>query len=115
VLLCTGKIGHELMAERKRRKNTSTAIVFVDQLYPFPEAEVATEMDRHANAREFVWVQEEPGNMGAREFMIPQLERLARGRVVLSVNRSESASPSTGSSKAHDMEQKTLLTLAFGL
>jgi len=114
VLLCTGKIGHELMAERKRRKNTSTAIVFVDQLYPFPEAEVAAEMDRHANAREFVWVQEEPGNMGAREFMIPQLERLARGRVVLSVNRSEGASPSTGSSKAHDMEQKTLLTLAFG-
>ena len=114
VLLCTGKIGHELMAERKRRKNTSTAIVFVDQLYPFPEAEVAAEMDHHANAREFVWVQEEPANMGAREFMIPQLERLARGRVVLSVNRSEGASPSTGSSKAHDMEQKTLLTLAFG-
>ena len=115
VLLCTGKIGHELEAERKRRQNDSTAIIFLDQLYPFPEAELATAMDRHTNAREFVWVQEEPGNMGAREFMIPRLERLARGRVVLSVNRSESASPSTGSSKAHDMEQKTLLTLAFGI
>lgn len=115
VLLCTGKIGHELEAERKRRQSNSTAIIFVEQLYPFPEAELAAEMDRHANAREFVWVQEEPGNMGAREFMIPQLERLARDRVVLSVNRSESASPSTGSSKAHEMEQKTLLTLAFGI
>src|SRR5579862_9900895 len=60
VLLCTGKIGHELEAERKRRKDDSTAIVFVEQLYPFPEAELAAEMDRHANAREFVWVQEEP-------------------------------------------------------
>jgi len=115
VLLCTGKIGHELEAERKRRKIDSTAIVFVDQLYPFPEAELTAEMDRHQKAREFVWVQEEPGNMGARPFMIPQLERLARGRAVLSVNRSESASPSTGSSKAHQMEQKTLLALAYGI
>jgi len=114
VLLCTGKIGHELEAERKRRKDTSTAIVFIDQLYPFPEAELAEEINRYANAREFVWVQEEPGNMGAHEFIVPQLERLA-GRSVLSVNRSESASPSTGSSKAHEMEQKTLLALAFGI
>jgi 2-oxoglutarate dehydrogenase E1 component len=115
VLLCTGKIGHELKAERKRRQQDSPAISFVEQLYPFPEAELAAEMDRHANAREFVWVQEEPGNMGAHEFIIPQLEPLARGRAVLSVNRSASASPATGSPKAHEMEQKTLVTLAFGV
>ena len=114
VLLCTGKIGHELIAERARRKDTSTAIVFVDQLYPFPETELAAEMDRHANAREFVWVQEEPGNMGAFTFMLPRLERLARGRSVLSVKRSASASPATGSHKAHEMEQKTIIALAFG-
>jgi 2-oxoglutarate dehydrogenase E1 component len=114
VLLCTGKIGHELAAERKRHPENSPAIIFVEQLYPFPEAEIAAEMDRHANAREFVWVQEEPRNMGAHEFVIPELERLARGRAVLSVNRSASASPATGSHKAHEMEQKTLLALAFG-
>jgi len=114
VLLCTGKIGHELTAERKRHPDNAPAIVFVEQLYPFPEAALAAEMDRHANAREFVWVQEEPGNMGARDFVTPQLERLARGRVVLSVNRSAAASPATGSHKAHEMEQKTLLALAFG-
>jgi len=113
VLLCTGKIGHELEAERKRRKDESTAIVFLEQLYPFPEPELAAEMDRHANAREFVWVQEEPANMGALAFLLPRLERLARGRAVLSVKRSASASPATGSHKAHEMEQKTLLTLAF--
>ncbi len=113
VLLCTGKIGHELVAERKRRKDTSTAIVFLEQLYPFPEAELAAEMDRHANAREFVWVQEEPANMGALAFLLPRLERLARGRPVLSVKRSASASPATGSHKAHEMEQHTLLSLAF--
>jgi 2-oxoglutarate dehydrogenase E1 component len=114
VLLCTGKIGHELAAERKRHPENSAAIIFVEQLYPFPEAELTAEMDRHANAREFVWVQEEPGNMGAHQFVIPELERLARGRAVLSVNRSASASPATGSHKAHEMEQKTLLALAFG-
>jgi 2-oxoglutarate dehydrogenase E1 component len=114
VLLCTGKIGHELVAERKRRKDTSTAIIFLEQLYPFPEADLSAEMDRHANARDFVWVQEEPANMGALAFLLPRLERLARGRGVLSIKRSASASPATGSHKAHEMEQRTLLTLAFG-
>ena len=114
VLLCTGKIGHELVAERKRRKDTSTAIIFLEQLYPFPEAVLSAEMDRHANARDFVWVQEEPANMGALAFLLPRLERLARGRGVLSIKRSASASPATGSHKAHEMEQRTLLTLAFG-
>jgi 2-oxoglutarate dehydrogenase E1 component len=113
VLLCTGKIGHELAEERRKRKETSTAIVFLEQLYPFPEAELAAEMDRHRNAREFVWVQEEPANMGALAFLLPKLERLARGRPVLSVKRSASASPATGSHKAHELEQKALLALAF--
>jgi 2-oxoglutarate dehydrogenase E1 component len=114
VLLCTGKIGHELLAERKRRKDTSTAIIFVEQVYPFPEAELAAEMDRHANARDFIWVQEEPANMGALAYMVPRLERLAHGRGVLTVKRSASASPATGSHKAHEMEQHTLISLAFG-
>jgi 2-oxoglutarate dehydrogenase E1 component len=114
LLLCTGKIGHELQAARKQRNDTSTAIVFVEQLYPFPEPELAAEMDRHRDVREFVWVQEEPGNMGALAFVLPRLERLARGRAVLSVKRSASASPATGSHKAHELEQKTLLSLAFG-
>jgi len=115
VLLCTGKIGHELAAERKKRKDSSTAIVFVEQLYPFPDADLSAEMDRHKDAREFIWVQEEPANMGALAFVLPRLERLARGRAVLSVKRSASASPATGSHKAHEMEQKTLLSLAFGM
>jgi 2-oxoglutarate dehydrogenase E1 component len=113
VLLCTGKIGHELLAERKRRKDNSTAVIFLEQLYPFPEADLSAEMDRHANARDFVWVQEEPANMGALAFLLPRLERLSRGRSVLSVKRSASASPATGSHKAHEMEQKTLLAVAF--
>ncbi len=113
ILICTGKIGHELQAERKKRKDNSTAIVFLEQLYPFPEQEVAAEFDRHGKNADIVWVQEEPANMGALFNMLPRLKRIAGDRPVLSVKRSSSASPATGSSKAHEVEQKTLLTLAF--
>lgn len=114
VLFCTGKIGHELAAERKRRNDASTAIVFLEQIYPFPEKGLETVLAGYSSARDFVWVQEEPANMGALNFVMPRLERVLRGHAVRSVKRSASASPATGSAKAHELEQKTLLTLAFG-
>ncbi len=113
ILLCTGKIGHELREERKKRKDNSTAIVFVEQMYPFPEAELIQELERHSSARDIVWVQEEPANKGAMFYMLPRLRHLAGDRPVLSVKRSASASPATGSFKAHEMEQNALLSLAF--
>ena len=113
ILVCTGKIGHELRTERQKRNDMSTAIVFLEQMYPFPEAELAAELDRHRKARDIVWVQEEPANMGALNYVLPRLKRIANERPVLSVKRSGSASPSTGSAKAHEVEQKTLLALAF--
>ena len=113
ILICTGKIGHELRSERKKRKDTSTAIVFLEQLYPFPEKELIAELERHGTQGDIVWVQEEPANMGALFNMLTRLRRIAGERHVLSVKRSASATPATGSSKAHEVEQKTLLTLAF--
>ena len=113
ILICTGKIGHELRMERQRRKDNSTAILFLEQLYPFPEQELADAIQQHASARDIVWVQEEPANMGALFYMLPRLRHISGERAVLSVKRSASASPSTGSAKAHEVEQKTLLTLAF--
>jgi 2-oxoglutarate dehydrogenase E1 component len=113
VILCTGKIGHELRRERKRRGDTRTAIIFVEQLFPIPESELESAIAQHSNAREFLWVQEEPANQGALSFLAPNLERLTRGNPLRSVKRSPSSSPSTGSHTAHEMEQKTLLELAF--
>jgi 2-oxoglutarate dehydrogenase E1 component len=113
ILLASGKILHELRAERARRGATEVAIVGLEQLYPFPERELVAELERHARARDLVWVQEEPANMGAFAFVDPLLDRVARGFSVRSVKRSESASPATGSAKAHALEQKTLLALAF--
>ncbi len=113
ILLCTGKIGHELRHERKQRNDTETAIVFLDQLYPFPRKELVAEISRHPNAEEIVWVQEEPANMGALGYVLPRLRHFIPDIPVRSVKRSASASPATGSAKAHTLEQKTLLTLAF--
>jgi 2-oxoglutarate dehydrogenase E1 component len=113
ILICTGKIGHELRTERQKRNDMSTAIVFLEQMYPFPEEELTEELKRHATARDIVWVQEEPSNMGGLSYMLPRLKRLESERPVHSVKRSGSASPATGSAKAHEVEQKTLLTLAF--
>jgi 2-oxoglutarate dehydrogenase E1 component len=115
ILIASGKVGHELKAERRRRKDANTAIFFLDQLYPLPRNEINAAIAEHPKAREVVWVQEEPANMGALFYILPRLERLAgaRGLQVRSVKRSASASPATGSAKAHELEQRTLLTLAF--
>jgi 2-oxoglutarate dehydrogenase E1 component len=113
ILIASGKVGHELRAERRRREDTQSAIFFLDQLYPLPRQEISAAIAQHPNAREIVWVQEEPANMGPLFYLLPRLERLAHGLPVRSVKRSASASPATGSAKAHALEQKTLLQLAF--
>ena len=114
ILLCSGKVGHDLQAERKRLNHTSTAILLLDQLYPFPEQDILEALAPYKNAQELVWVQEEPANMGAHSFVRPRLRRLAgQSLPVLSIKRQAAASPATGSSKAHQMEQRTLVSLAF--
>jgi len=113
ILICSGKIGHELRHERKQRGEKETAILFLDQLYPFPKEELRAEIARHPNAREIVWVQEEPANMGALSYVLPRIQHYIQGIPVRSVKRSASASPATGSAKAHELEQRTLVTLAF--
>jgi 2-oxoglutarate dehydrogenase E1 component len=114
VLVATGKVLHELRRERKQHSDSATAIVALEQMYPFPETELRDAVMRYDGLREIVWVQEEPANMGALFYVLPLLERLAAGKChVRSIKRSASASPATGSSKAHELEQKTLLQLAF--
>ena len=113
VLVATGKIAHELRAQRKRLGDTRTAIFALEQLFPFPEKELVAALKPYPRVREVVWVQEEPANMGALSFVMPRLRRLAKPRSVLSVKLSASPTPATGSGKAHEVQQKTLLALAF--
>ena len=94
VLLCTGKIGHELRMERRKLKMTGPAIVMLEQMYPFPEDELRSVLGRYSQATEFIWVQEEPANMGALSFVVPRLKRVV-GNKLRSIKRAANATPAT--------------------
>jgi 2-oxoglutarate dehydrogenase complex dehydrogenase (E1) component-like enzyme len=113
VLLCTGKIYYELVEERVRAKYDSVAIVRLEQLYPIYPGKVAELVKSYPNAREVVWVQEEPSNMGAHRFVRLKLARALEPWTFRCVSRVESASPATGSHKAHLIEQAQILARAF--
>ncbi|HZI95084.1 MAG TPA: thiamine pyrophosphate-dependent enzyme, partial [Patescibacteria group bacterium] len=112
-LVCAGRISHELRRERHRREAVGSAVIALEQIHPFPVVDLESALERHPAAREIVWVQEEPANMGALSFVRPLLQRAAGGRQVRTVKRSPSASPATGSAKAHALEQQALIELAL--
>lgn len=113
VLFCTGKIVHELRAKRTELGAKNTAIVAIEQLYPFPEGDVINALDNLPKLEHAYWIQEEPANMGALFFVKPYLEKLLGDINLTTIKRSASASPATGSLKAHNLEQQALLNFAF--
>lgn len=108
VLLCSGKIYYELLARQQEAKRKDIAIVRVEQLYPLPETQLKAEYERYPKA-EFVWVQEEPRNMGT--WM--HLGRYDLPFAIRYIGRKSSASPATGFKKTHDKEQEAILSAAF--
>jgi len=127
VLLCSGKIAFDAMARRDQLvaggsglpspavEPGSVAVVRVEQLYPWPEEDLAAVLGRYPSATEVVWLQEEPENMGAWSFAHGRLHKLLRDRFTLiHVSRAESASPATGSAALNQLEHEDLLTRAFG-
>jgi 2-oxoglutarate dehydrogenase E1 component len=116
VLLCSGKIYYDLLTERDQRQIADIAIVRIERLYPFPEPEIAAELAAYASAREVFWVQEEPWNMGAWQFMATRFAPLLGiDRELTYVGRDEAASPATGSYKLHIDEQTQILNSALRL
>jgi 2-oxoglutarate dehydrogenase E1 component len=121
VLLATGKVAIELIKRRAEESRNDFAIIRVEQLYPFPHREIAAELARYAEFNstlsEVIWVQEEPKNMGAGIFIRIRWEDfgLADTWRLKVIARPESASPSTGSKKAHYLEQEELLQAAMGM
>ena len=114
VLLCSGKVAYDLMAQRESEGTADVAVVRVEQLYPLPAEQIAAELERYSNATDVVWVQEEPMNMGAWQFMAVNLpEDLPEGRTLRRVSRRASASPAVGSAKVHEVEQRQLVAEAF--
>ncbi len=120
-VVCSGKVYYDLVERREQLGDTRTAILRLEQIYPFPAPqllEAIAELRGGQPLDEIVWCQEEPANMGALNYLHPILTRLfggAEGRAlpVRWAARPESASPATGSPKAHQWEQDDLLKRTF--
>jgi 2-oxoglutarate dehydrogenase E1 component len=115
VVFCTGQIYYDLAAAREERKVNNVALLRLEQIYPFPAAEIEEALSAYPPSVEVVWAQEEPKNMGAwrsvQEWMNPLLYPTKRSLRYL--GRPESASPSAGSLKRHQQEQAEILASAF--
>ncbi|HEY8256955.1 MAG TPA: multifunctional oxoglutarate decarboxylase/oxoglutarate dehydrogenase thiamine pyrophosphate-binding subunit/dihydrolipoyllysine-residue succinyltransferase subunit [Gemmatimonadales bacterium] len=115
VLLCSGKIYYELLAEAEKAGDARPAIIRIEQLYSFPWQEARAVLARYPKLKELVWVQEEPRNMGAWSYLEPKLDELAPpGSTVSYVGRPERASPAEGYPAAHSAEQNRIIRTAIG-
>jgi 2-oxoglutarate dehydrogenase E1 component len=116
VVLCSGKVYVDLVTSDRRKTASDVAVCRVEQLAPFPIVSLREVLDGYPSLRDVVWLQEEPENMGAWEFMRPQLEEVLGERCPLRyVGRSRSASPSEGSSAWHQLNQRAIIERAFDL
>lgn len=109
LLVCSGKIYYELLEEKNQKGFDNTAILRLEQLYPLPEQALKSLIAKYQGARRIIWVQEEPQNMGAWPFLAQNLSDLAMSVIA----RPPSASPASGSSKFHQMQQQKIVEKAF--
>ncbi len=115
VLICSGKVYFELKAAREKRSDTATAILRLEQFYPTPKRLLAGDLKLYRNARDVRWVQEEPENMGAWNFLKDPLRSLLPPDQSLRyVGRPANPSTATGSYTVHQMEQRKFEEEAFG-
>jgi 2-oxoglutarate dehydrogenase E1 component len=114
ILLCAGKLYHDLAAARTELQRQDLAIVRLEQFYPLPMDAIEAALARYADETPACWVQEEPENMGAWSYLRGQFGDRLLGRFPFAgVCRPESASPATGSASAHKKEQTVLLERAL--
>jgi 2-oxoglutarate dehydrogenase E1 component len=114
VLLCSGKIYYDLVARREASEGIDVAILRLEQLYPFPRDLLSRMFSRYSEADEWVWVQDEPQNMGSWNFVRFRLEGLLQ-REIGYVGRAASASTATGYHSMHLEQQAVIVDTALGL
>jgi 2-oxoglutarate dehydrogenase E1 component len=110
VLICSGKIYYDLLAEKEEQSRDDVAIVRVEELYPIPIEQLIGLYRKYTSAKDFYWVQEEPANMGAWPFIRRKFSRFDLGILA----RRESCSSATAYVSLHAAEQKDLVKRAFG-
>ncbi|MCO4889144.1 2-oxoglutarate dehydrogenase E1 component [Cupriavidus sp. WGtm5] len=115
VIMCSGKVYYDLVNTRKEREASDTAIIRLEQLYPFPHKALAAELKKYPNANEILWCQDEPQNQGAWFFVQHYImENMTDGQKLGYAGRPASASPAVGYYAKHNEQQKALLDAAFG-
>jgi 2-oxoglutarate dehydrogenase E1 component len=115
LVLCSGKVYYDLVARRRELGAADTAIVRIEQLYPFPHDALQAQVDLYGKATELMWVQEEPGNQGAWHRIQHYLLRHMRPDQVLAYAlRPSSAAPAVGYVALHNQQHRELMQAAFG-
>jgi 2-oxoglutarate dehydrogenase E1 component len=115
IAFCSGKIYYDLKEDREKNGFSDVALIRIEQLYPFPEKQLAAILGKYKQATEFFWVQEEPENMGAWSFMLRMfMYHKSTEQIRLKyVGRPEGASPATGFNKAHAQQQQAIVDRLF--
>ena len=113
VLVCSGKIFYELFQNRNELKKTGIAIVRLEQFYPFPQSQIKKVFKKYHQAKNWLWVQEEPQNMGGWTFLQPHLENVS-GKSFNYIGRKASPSPATGFPGLAKLEQQAIIAQALG-
>ncbi|HUR27242.1 MAG TPA: thiamine pyrophosphate-dependent enzyme, partial [Planctomycetota bacterium] len=113
VLLCSGKLYYELAERREKEARNDVAILRLEEFYPFPEQELDRALGAYGASVPLVWVQEEPENMGAWHYLYARFGSRLQKRPFRGISRPLAASPATGSSSAHKIEQNEVITRAF--
>ncbi len=116
VLMTAGRIYYDLLTEKRESGHDDTAILRLEQCYPFPDAEITRLLGQYDRATEFVWVQDEPENQGYLGFVEPRLNALleVRGQLLHAVARSPAAAPAVGYPEVHKAQQDELIRRSFG-
>ena len=109
IAFCSGKIYYDLIEYKQKAGNDDTAIVRVEQLYPLPILQLKEVLAKYSNAKEYLWVQEEPENMGAWIYMQSKFREVN----LKYVGREASASPATGYGKLHNQQQESIINAVF--
>jgi 2-oxoglutarate dehydrogenase E1 component len=114
IILCSGKVYYELLIERRAKKRNDIAIIRVEQLYPFPGPELEALLECYSETSDLVWVQEEPKNQGAWDFVKPRVPAMLNDSWNLHyVGRESSSAPAVGSAKLHAAQQRELVDRAI--
>jgi len=110
LVFCSGKVYYDLDAGREDANDGKVAIIRLEQFYPFPATAIRETIASYPNAREFIWAQEEPQNMGGWTFVEDRLKNLIHsGTELRYIGRAASASPATGSYAIHELEQRQIV------